>query len=63
MTSKDKAVELHGSVWMTVGGENFGGKGRMELLALVAEYGSITRAAKAMKRSYKAAWETIIAMN
>ena len=63
MTSKDSSVELHGSVWMTVGGENFGGKGRIGLLALVAETGSITGAAKAMKMSYKAAWDAIDAMN
>lgn len=63
MTTHDKHMELHGSVWMTVGGENFGGKGRISLLALVAETGSITRAAKAMKMSYKAAWDAIDAMN
>jgi molybdate transport system regulatory protein len=63
MTKQDHSVELHGSVWITVGGENFGGRGRIGLLALVAETGSITRAAKAMKMSYKAAWDAIDAMN
>ena len=38
-------VELHGSIWMTVSGENFGGPGRIELLARIAECGSITQAA------------------
>lgn len=56
-------VELHGSIWMTVSGENFGGPGRIELLARIAECGSITQAAKAMKMSYKAAWDAIDAMN
>jgi len=61
--SPDKRIELGGSVWMTVGGENLGGKGRIALLALIAERGSITHAAKAMQMSYKAAWDAIDAMN
>ena len=48
---------------MTVGGENLGGPGRIALLAHVAECGSITHAAKAMKMSYKAAWDAIDTMN
>lgn len=63
MESKGKTIELRGSVWMTVGGENFGGPGRIELLARIAECGSITQAAKAMKMSYKAAWDAIDGMN
>ncbi len=63
MEAKGKAIELRGSVWMTVGGENFGGPGRVELLARIAECGSITHAAKAMKMSYKAAWDAIDSMN
>lgn len=56
-------IEINGSVWMTVDGENFGGKGRIELLAQIAECGSITQAAKAIKMSYKAAWDAIDSMN
>lgn len=56
-------MELRGSVWMTVGGENFGGSGRMMLLAKIAECGSITQAARSMKMSYKAAWDAIDLMN
>jgi len=48
---------------MTVGGENFGGRGRIALLSCIATSGSITRAAKAMKMSYKAAWDAIDTMN
>ncbi|MDC8757885.1 TOBE domain-containing protein [Janthinobacterium fluminis] len=59
----EKAIELQGSVWMTVGGENLGGAGRVELLAAIAQCGSITQAAKAVKMSYKAAWDAIDAMN
>ncbi len=56
-------IELRGSVWMTVGGRSLGGPGRVELLAHIAEHGSISQAAKAMGMSYKAAWDAIDAMN
>ncbi|OYO32546.1 TOBE domain-containing protein [Janthinobacterium sp. PC23-8] len=48
---------------MTVGGEQLGGAGRVALLAAIAEHGSITQAARAVKMSYKAAWDAIDAMN
>ena len=57
------AVELHGSVWMTVGGENFGGLARIRLLAAIASCGSITKAAKEIHMSYKAAWDAVDQMN
>ncbi|MBE7421367.1 MAG: nitrogen fixation protein NifQ [Zoogloeaceae bacterium] len=63
MARKQKPIELRGSVWMTVGGENLGGPGRIDLLSRVAEFGSITRAAKAIGMSYKAAWDAIDTMN
>ena len=63
MESKSKRIELRGSVWMTAGGENLGGPGRVSLLAMIAEHGSITQAAKAMGMSYKAAWDAIDTMN
>ncbi len=62
-TDKDNNIALQGAVWMTVDGENFGGKGRIELLAHIAASGSITQAAKAIKMSYKAAWDAIDNMN
>lgn len=61
--SKENEIELRGSVWMMVGGENFGGPGRVELLSRIDQCGSITQAAKAMKMSYKAAWDAIDSMN
>ncbi|MDY0108172.1 MAG: TOBE domain-containing protein, partial [Giesbergeria sp.] len=63
MPEQDKRIELGGSLWMTVGGESLGGSGRVQLLALVGDQGSITHAAKAMKMSYKAAWDAIDTMN
>ena len=41
----DKAIALRGAVWMTVGGENLGGHGRIDLLAGIHATGSITQAA------------------
>jgi molybdate transport system regulatory protein len=54
---------LQGTVWMTVGGEKFGGPGRVELLAAIGQTGSISQAAKALGISYKGAWDAIDAMN
>lgn len=62
-SSTNQQVELHGSIWMTIGGANFGGAGRIGLLAQIAESGSISKAAKAIGMSYKAAWDAIDVMN
>ncbi len=56
-------IELKATLWMTVGGANLGGPGRIRLLAKIGECGSITQAAKALKMSYKAAWDAIDTMN
>ncbi len=48
---------------MTVNGESFGGSGRVELLARIAASGSIAKAAKSMRMSYKGAWDAIDAMS
>ncbi len=63
MDTQEPRIELQGSLWMSVGGENLGGHGRIGLLALIAECGSITQAAKRMGMSYKAAWDAVDAMN
>ncbi|MGA7181346.1 MAG: winged helix-turn-helix domain-containing protein [Thiobacillaceae bacterium] len=59
----DKTLQAHGRVWLTLDGKNFMGLGRAELLRRIAETGSIARAAKAMRMSYKAAWDAVDAMN
>jgi len=59
----DQGIALDGKVWMTVGGENLGGSNRVELLAAIAQSGSITAAARAVGLSYKAAWDAIDTMN
>lgn len=60
---KKESIALEGAVWMTVGGENLGGQGRVGLLRAIAEHGSITQAAKAIGMSYKGAWDAVDVMN
>lgn len=60
MTAK---LKVHGRFWFTLDGANFLGGGRVELLQRIAETGSISQAAKAMKMSYKAAWDAVDAIN
>lgn len=59
----DAPFSLQGLVWMRLGERNLGGPRRIELLAQIAACGSITQAAKAVKLSYKAAWDAIDSMN
>jgi molybdate transport system regulatory protein len=56
-------LTVGGAIWLTVGGESFGGKARIELLRAIVEKGSITHAAKAVGISYKTAWDAIDTMN
>lgn len=61
--SKTTQLKADGRFWLTLEGRNFLGRGRIELLQRIRETGSISKAAKAMKMSYKAAWDAIDAMN
>jgi molybdate transport system regulatory protein len=61
--SKAKRLKADGRFWLTLDGRNFLGRGRVELLHRIRETGSISKAAKAMKMSYKAAWDAVDAMN
>lgn len=65
MATPLKAAQLKadGRFWLTLDGKNFLGRGRVELLQRIRETGSISKAAKAMKMSYKAAWDAVDAMN
>ena len=54
---------LEARLWMKKSDKNYLGKGRIELLERIREHGSIHAAAKAMKMSYKAAWDSVDAMN
>ena len=61
--SKTTQLKADGRFWLTLDGRNFLGRGRIELLQRIRETGSISRAAKAMKMSYKAAWDAVDSMN
>ncbi len=54
---------IDGQIWVKKEERNFIGKGRIELLSNIEIYGSISKAAKYMKMSYKAAWDSIDIMN
>ncbi|MCD6173442.1 MAG: TOBE domain-containing protein [Sulfurimonas sp.] len=56
-------MKIDGHFWFTKDGENFLGNGRIELLEQIEKTGSINASAKAMKMSYKGAWERINQMN
>jgi molybdate transport system regulatory protein len=59
----DDRFAVGGAIWLSVGGESFGGKARIELLRAIVQEGSITHAAKAVGISYKSAWDAIDHMN
>ena len=61
--SKTARLKADGRFWLTLDGRNFLGRGRIELLQRIRETGSISKAAKAMKMSYKAAWDAVDSMN
>lgn len=55
--------EVNGSIWVKKDNKSFIGQGRVELLQNIHIHGSISKAAKAMKMSYKAAWDSVDIMN
>ncbi|MFL5729650.1 MAG: winged helix-turn-helix domain-containing protein, partial [Cytophagaceae bacterium] len=55
--------KVRGRIWVETGKGAFLGVGRIELLIKIRESGSISKAAKAMKMSYRQAWELIESMN
>ncbi len=60
-------LRINGRIWLeTTSGnvtERFVGIGRMELLQHIQRTGSINQAAKAMRMSYKRAWQLVHSMN
>lgn len=54
---------MDGRFWLTKDGKAFLGAGRVELLKKIDEAGSIHGASKAIKMSYKAAWDMLKDMN
>ncbi|GAB2519494.1 winged helix-turn-helix domain-containing protein [Spirosoma aerophilum] len=60
-------LRINGRIWLETlsndTAERFMGIGRLELLGHIQRTGSINQAAKAMKMSYKRAWEMVHSMN
>jgi len=59
----DSSYNFRGHIWIDGPEGTFIGYGRVILLERIREYGSITKAAKAMDMSYRHAWELIDSMN
>ncbi len=62
-SSSAEPLELGGELWLRAGDQTLGGATRIALLAAIGDTGSITRAAKAVGLSYKAAWDAVDTMN
>lgn len=62
-SSSAEPLELGGELWLRAGDQTLGGAARIALLAAIGDTGSITRAAKAVGLSYKAAWDAVDTMN
>lgn len=62
-----KNLRINGRIWLEMESgevtERFMGIGRVELLGHIQQTGSINQAAKAMRMSYKRAWELVHSMN
>jgi molybdate transport system regulatory protein len=56
-------MELDGKVWLKQDDKNFLGSGKAKLLEYIEKTGSISKAAKELKMSYKAAWDNVDMMN
>lgn len=56
-------MKVFGRFWVKKDGKNYLGIGRVELLRGIITTGSISQSAKKMRMSYKAAWDSIDAIN
>lgn len=61
--SSEIEYKVKSRVWILTEAGTFLGEGRIELLNKIDEFGSISKAAKSMKMSYKKAWELVSSMN
>ena len=61
--SAEIEYKVKSRIWILTDNGTFLGEGRIDLLNKIDEFGSISKAAKAMKMSYKKAWELVNSMN
>lgn len=59
----DTPLEIDGQLWFNRDGQGFIGGKRIALLEQIDRTGSISKAAKEVQLSYKAAWDAVNAMN
>jgi len=60
---KSQKLSIKSRIWICTEQGTFLGEGRITLLKEIEKHGSISKAAKAMKMSYKKAWELVDSMN
>ena len=63
MITKNKKYCVDFRVWFNSGKDKLLGIGRVELLERINKTGSISKAAKGMKMSYRQAWQMVSEMN
>lgn len=63
MAPSERMFAVEGSLWLGRKGQTLAGAKRIELLEAIERMGSITRAAQEAGLSYKAAWDSLDAMN
>jgi molybdate transport system regulatory protein len=56
-------MKFESKLWLDIDGSGIAGQGRIKLLELIQETGSIKKASETMKMSYKAAWDAINVLN
>lgn len=61
--SKVPKYKIKSRIWITTDEGTFLGAGRITLLEAIETYGSISKAAKSMKMSYKKAWGLVNSIN
>ena len=61
-TSPSPSLDTAANLRLDLDHQPFVGRGRIDLLRLIGETGSISKAAKAMGMSYKHAWDAVDAM-
>lgn len=58
-----KGIKAEGRIWIETNEGKLVGKGRIELMEKIHEFGSIRQAAASMKMSYRQAWQLVDEMN
>ena len=60
---ESKTYSIKSRIWIYTENGTYLGEGRISLLKAIEKHGSISKAAKDMKMSYKKAWKLVDSMN